>query len=95
VYVQTLTLADEGSSVCSKVKDLFLGDFPDGFVDGFHGIGNIGDILNRTVMGNDHILHVVVPKAEIDQFAEKRGTDNHEFTSENSATINVTIQRKH
>lgn len=59
--VQALALANERSTIGGKVDDLLLADLPNGLVDGLDVGGDGWDVLNRSSMCNDHVLHVVVP----------------------------------
>lgn len=88
--IQALRLADEGATVGSEVEDLLLRDFPDGLVDGLDVVRNLGDVLDGTVVGDDTVLHVVVPEVEADELAEKPWAYDLELASENTASVDVT-----
>lgn len=90
--VKTLTLANERSTISGEVDHLLLADFPDGLVDRLNIIGNTWNILNGTVVSDDHVLHVIVPESEVDEFAEEPGTNDLEFTSKDAAGIDITDQ---
>lgn len=62
-------------------REPFLREFPDGFVDRFDIIGNGGDVLNRAVIRNNRVLHLVVPQSEVHQSPKEPGADYLEFTS--------------
>ena len=87
--VQTLTLADEGATISSKVKDFLLTNLPYGFVDSFDVVRNVGDVLNGSIVSNDRVLHIVIPKAKINKFTEEPGTDNLEFTCEDTTSVDI------
>jgi len=89
MHVQALALADEGSSVRSEVKDLLLRNFPDGFIDRLDIIRNVRDVLNRTIVGDDHVFHVVIPQVELNEFAEEPGADDLEFACEDTSGVDV------
>lgn len=90
--IETLTLANEWSTVGSKVEHFLLADLPYGFVDRFDVIGNVGDILNRSVVCDNHILHVVIPKSEVYEFTKKPWADDLEFAGEDSTGVNIAVQ---
>lgn len=48
----------------------FLRNLPDGLVDGFDDGRNAGDALDGAIVCDDHVLHVVVPQSETNEFAE-------------------------
>lgn len=83
VNVQRPRLANVGSAVGGEVEDLFLGDLSDGLVDCFDVIWDAGDILNRSVVRNDHVLHLI-PKVEVDEFAKEPAADHLEFAGEDA-----------
>ena len=58
---ETLALANKCATVSNKVQNLLLADFPNGLVDGFDVLGDSGDVLHRSVVSDDHVLHVVIP----------------------------------
>jgi hypothetical protein len=90
VNVQTLTLANERSTVSSEVDDLLLRDLPNGFVNGFDIIWYAGDVGDGAIMSNDHILHVVIPEPTVNKIPEQPGTYNLEFTSKDATSIDIT-----
>ena len=91
--IERLGLADVGTTIGSEVKDLLLGDLPDGLVDGFDVIGDAGNILDGAVVRDNHVLHLVIPQTEIDELAQEPWADDLEFSSENTAGVDVTINR--
>lgn len=90
--VETLTLANERSTISGEVDHLLLADFPDGLVDRLDIIGDTWNILDGAVVSDDHVLHVIVPESEVDEFAEEPGTNDLEFTSKDTTGINITVQ---
>lgn len=42
---------------------------------------------------DDHVVHSVVPKTEVDEVAEKPGADDLEFADKNTMSINVAKER--
>jgi hypothetical protein len=89
VNVQTLTLADECTTVRGHVNDLLLTDLPDGLVDSLDVVGNSRNLLNGTAMGNDHVLHLVIPELEVNELTEEPWAHDLEFTSEHTASVDV------
>lgn len=59
--IQALTLANESSTICCQVENFFLADFPDGLIDCLYVVWDGCNILDGTIVGNDHVLHVVIP----------------------------------
>jgi len=59
--VHALTLADESSMIHSEVDYLLLADLPDSFVDCFDIVRDSRDVLDGSIVGNGHVLHVVIP----------------------------------
>lgn len=44
-------------------------------------------------MGYNHILHLVVPETEINELAEEPWANNLEFSSEDTAGIDVAVNK--
>jgi hypothetical protein len=42
-------------------------------------------------MHNNHVLHVIIPKTEVDEFAKKPGANDLEFPGKDIASVNVAI----
>lgn len=61
VHVKRLALANESTTVGSKIEDLLLTDLPNCLVNSLDVVGDGRDVLNRAVVCNDHVLHVIVP----------------------------------
>lgn len=77
--VERLRLIDESASVGRQVYDGFLRDLPHSFVDRLQLGRDGGDVLDRAACGNDEVLHVIVPKTEIDQVAKEPRADDLEI----------------
>ena len=69
MYVQALGLANVRAPICSKVNDFLLRDLPDSLVDSLNVVRDAGNILNGTIVRDDHVLHVVVPEAQVYELA--------------------------
>jgi hypothetical protein len=91
VHIQTLRLADVCTPLSSEVEDLLLRYLPDGLIDCFDVRRDIGNVLDRAIMRDNHVLHVIIPKAEIDKFAEKPRTNDLKFSSKNTACVNIAV----
>lgn len=89
VDVQALTLANEGTTVGSEVEDLLLADLPDCLVDRLDVVGDAVDALDRPVVGDDHVLHLVIPELQVDELAKQPRADNLELAGENATGVDV------
>ena len=89
--IQTLTLADKGTTISSKVKNFLLTDLPYGFVDSFDIVWDVGDILYGSIVCDNHVLHIIIPKANVDEFSEKPWANNLEFTGKDTTSVDITI----
>lgn len=88
--VQALRLTDERATVGSEVEDLLLRDLPNSLVDGLDIVWDLGDVLDGAVVGDDMVLHVVVPEVEANELAKKPRTNDLELSSENTTSVDVT-----
>jgi len=84
-----LRSADIGTSIGSEIEH--LGDLPDGFVDGLDVVRDPRDILNAAVVRDDHILHLVIPETEVDEFAEKPGANDLELPGKDTTRVDDAI----
>ena len=91
MYIQTLRLADVCAPISSEIEDFLLRNLPDGLVYCFDVSRDIGDVLDRAIMRDDHVLHVVIPKTEVDEFAEKPWANYLEFSSKDTASVDVAV----
>ena len=87
--VQALALADESSAVGGEIQDLFLTDLPYSLVDGFHVVRYPWDVLYRTVVCDDHVLHVVVPETAVNQLTKEPRTDDLELSGQDTTGVDV------
>jgi hypothetical protein len=94
--VQTLTLADEGTTISSEVEDFLLTNLPHGFVDSFDTVRDVGDVLYGSIVSDSCVLHNTIPKANIDSdgFTEEPWTDKLEFTCKDTMSVDVAIEFK-
>jgi hypothetical protein len=91
VDIEGLRLADVGTSIGSEIEHFLLGDLPNGFIDSLDVVRDPRDVLNGAVVRDDHILHLVIPETEVDEFAEKPGADDLELPSEDTTRIDVAV----
>ena len=89
--IQTLTLTIKSTTISSEVQNFLLTDLRYCFVDGFDVVRDIRNVLNRSVMSDDHILHIVIPKSEVDDLTEEPRTDDLEFACKDTTSVDVTI----
>ena len=93
VHVEALALADVRAAVGSHIENLLLADLPDGLVDLLDVIGDAVDALDGAVVGDDHVLHLIVPETLINEFAKEPRADDLEFTSEDTTSVNIAAGR--
>jgi hypothetical protein len=91
VDIEGLRLADVSTSIGGEIEYFLLGDLPNGFVDCLDVVRDSRDILNGAIMRDNHVLHLVIPETEVDEFAEKPGADDLELPSEDTTRVDVAI----
>src|SRR6266403_1054368 len=69
MHVKALTLANECAAVRRQVEHLLLRDLPYGLVDRLDVRRNLRNCLDRAVVGDDPVFHVIIPKLEVDELA--------------------------
>ena len=89
--IQTLTLADKSTTISSQVKDFLLTNLPYGFVDSFDIVWDVGDVLHGSIVSDNHVLHIIIPKANVDEFSEEPWADDLEFTCKDTTSVDITI----
>jgi hypothetical protein len=89
--IPTLALADEGTAISSEVEDFLLTNLPYGFVDSFDVVWDVGDVLYGSIVSDDHVLHIIIPKANVDEFTEEPWADDLEFTGKDTTSVDITI----
>jgi hypothetical protein len=89
MYVQALALTDEGPTISGEVENLLLTDLPDSLVDRLDIIWNTRNALDRPIVSNDHIFHVLVPEAKVDEFFEQPRANDLELPSEDTTGVNI------
>ena len=89
VDVEGLGLANVRATIRREVDNLLLRDLPDGLVDRLDLRGDVGNVLDRSVMSDDEVLHVIVPETEINELAQEPWADDLELASKNTTGIDV------
>ncbi len=89
VDVERLRLADESTTVGRHVDDSLLTDLPNGLVELLDTVRDTGNVLNRTTVSDDTVLHGVVPKTLLNELTEQPRVDDLELTSEYTARVDV------
>lgn len=89
VDVEGLRLIDVGTAVGGHLQNVALGDLPDGLVQGLDVGGNVGDVLDGATIGDDAVLHVVGPQAEVDEVLQEPRVNDLELTSQDTAGVDV------
>ena len=87
--IEGLRLADICAAVGCHIDDITLFDLPDGLVDLLDVLRDLIDVLDRAIVEDDLVLHVIVPEIEIDQVFQQMFVHYHEFTAEYPADIDV------
>jgi len=66
--IQALTLANKCTTVRSEVDNLLLANLPNCLIDGFDVVGDPGNLLDRSVVSNNQVLHLIVPELQVHEF---------------------------
>jgi len=70
VDIHTLTLANKGTAIGGHVKNGTLGDFPDSLVHMTDFIWDLGNVLDRSTIGNDLVTNLFCPVAISSELSE-------------------------
>jgi len=87
--VERLRLADESSAVGGHVDNALLTDFPNRLVNRLEFCWNSRNVLDRTLMSNNELLHVFIPQSHLNEISQQPRIDNLEFASQDSSSIDV------
>lgn len=87
--VQTLALADECTAVSSHINDFLLRDLPDCLVDSLDLVRDVRDVLHGSVVRDDQVTHLLVPKTKFDQVLQQPRAYNLEFTRKYTTGVDV------
>ncbi len=79
------------AAIRSKIDDLRLRDLPDSPVNRLDVVWKDVDVLDRAVVSNDHVRHVIVPQIKLHQRATEPGADNLELASTDTASVDVAV----
>jgi hypothetical protein len=82
----------ETNAIGGEVDDGLLRDLPDGLVDALEVVGDAGDVLNRSVVSDEGVLHGIVPKTTVDEIAKKPWVDDLELSGEDTASVDVAVE---
>jgi hypothetical protein len=47
--------------------------------------------LYGSIVCDNHVLHIIIPKANVDEFSEKPWADDLEFSCKDSTSVDITI----
>ena len=89
VDVEGLGLINEGTTVGSHLDNGTLRNFPDGLVEGLDVLGDARNVLDRTALSNDAVLHVIGPQAHLNEIPEKPRVDDLELAGEHTPLVDV------
>ncbi|GIX65122.1 signal peptide containing protein [Babesia caballi] len=89
VDVERLRLVDEDATVRRHVDDVLLLDLPDGLVEVLDVLRNALNVLEGTVVGDELLLHVLVPETQVHQVAEQVRVDDEELATQHAAVVYV------
>jgi len=89
VQIEALALIDERATVRRHVDDGALADLPHRLVEVLDVVGDALDVLDRTVVGNDHISHLRIPKAKRDKIFDQILVDHREISGKDSSVVNI------
>jgi len=89
VQVQTLGLADEGSTRSSHVDHDLLGDFPNDLVKIFDPIRDLRNSLDGSVISNNHVFNLTGPKSVLRQVLNEVLVHTDELSGEDTSGVDV------
>ncbi len=89
IQVQTLRLANVGTTADRKVDQSFLGNLPNGFVDLLKMLWDFADALDATVACYDLVFDFRGPQVEVDQVSDKMFVYTDELSGKNASCVNV------
>lgn len=91
--IQTLALADEGTTSRCKINDRLLLDLLGRAVELLKIGRNLRNALNRAVAGNDLFLELLVPETTIHQILEEILIHEDLLASESATSLEITRER--
>src|SRR5277367_1064393 len=87
--VKTLTLVDECTAISSHVNNSLLTQLPNCLVHCLELLRNIGNILDRSVVCNNTILHIITPETHIDKIAQQPRINDLELSSKDTTRVDI------
>jgi len=89
VNIKALTLINKSTAISCHINNGLLTQLPDCLVQCLEFLRDIRDILNRAIIGDNTILHIIVPKSQINEISQQPRVHNLEFPSKDTARINI------
>lgn len=89
IQVQTLRLANVGTTADRKVDQSFLGNLPNGFVDLLKMLWDFADALDATVACDYLVFDFRGPQVEVNQVSDKMFVYTDELSGKNTSCVNV------
>ena len=89
VEVETLRLADIGSSCNSEIHHLFLTDLPYCLVNFFQISRDLFYTLYASIVSNNLVLDSGIPKIELDQISDQMFIYTDKFTRQDSSCVDI------
>ena len=83
--IHALALTHVRSTIDRLIDDGLLFDLPRRFVQELDIGGDLGDVLDRTVMTHDLVFHFIVPYAVLEQILDQVFVDDDKFTGDGSS----------
>src|SRR5579871_1438608 len=87
--VERLRLIDESTPISSHIYNRLLTQLPNGFVHSLQLLRDIWNVLNRSVIRNNTILHIITPKAQINKITQQPRIHDLEFPSKNASRVDI------
>ena len=91
--VQRLRLAHESAAVGRLVNQHALADLPRRLVQRADLLGDLRDALDAAGAGDDLVLHVAIPDAEVQQVVDEVLVDQRELAGQRAALVDVARDR--
>ena len=80
IKIQRLGLTYVGSPCQSQINQLLLRNLPYRLIECFQFLWNLGYLLYRTIMGNEHVFYIGCPFIDLNQITNQMLVDAYEFT---------------
>ena len=89
VDVERLRLIDEGTTVRGHLQMLRWEISQTVLYRALMSVRDVGDVLDRTTLGDDAVLHVVGPETKVDEILQQPRVDDLELTSQHTTGVDV------